>query len=89
MTSKVVIDADELDLFISKLSQFNRDLASQSSSLQARFHRLGETWRDPDYAKFAQEFAHTMKSLEQFRRIADEVVPKLRSLSQRTKGVHR
>ena len=87
--SKVIIDADELDQFAMQLAIFNRDLVGQTSKLRAQFHRLGETWRDPEYVKFAQEFEQTMKNLERFARIADEVIPKLRRKSHRIRDVHR
>jgi len=87
--SKVIIDADELDAFATALNSFNRDLAGMTSKLRAQFSRLGETWRDPQYAKFSQEFQQTMKDLERFQRTADETIPKLRKTAQRTRDVYR
>lgn len=86
--SNVIIDADDLDEFASQLNGFNRELVSQTSRLRAQFRRLGETWRDPAYARFAQEFEQTMRNLERFQRIADEVIPQLRRKAQRTRDVH-
>ena len=87
--SKVIIDADELDQFATQLNSFNSVLTGETSKLRGQFRRLGETWRDPQYTKFAQEFDQTMKNLERFRRTADEVIPKLRTKSQRIRDVHR
>ena len=87
--SKVIVDDVEVDNFARQLNTFSRDLGSQRSKLRALFRRLGETWRDPQYKKFAKEFEQTMKNLDRFVRAADEVVPKLRGTAQRIRDVHR
>ena len=85
----VISNADDMDEFATQLNSFSRDLTGQTSRLRAQFRRLGETWRDPQYAKFAQEFEQTMRNLERFVRTADEVVPKLHSTAQRIRDVYR
>jgi len=87
--SKVIIDADELDRFASHLSRFNSHLISETSTLRGQFIRLGETWRDPQFLKFEQEFIKTMKNLERFQRISEEVIPKLKKTAARARDVHR
>lgn len=87
--SIVIIDADDLDEFSAQLALFNRQLESQTSKLRDQFRKLGGTWRDPEYVKFGQEFEQTMKNLERFQRVADDVIPKLRSKAQRIRDVHR
>ena len=87
--STVISNADDLDEFASQLSAFSRDLSSQSSRLRAQFHKLGETWRDPQYAKFGQEFEQTMTNLERFVRSADEVAPRLHGTAGRIRDVYR
>jgi len=82
MSSRIVkINSGDVRLFASQLKQFNADLANSSTRLQAQFRRLGETWQDPGYAKFAQEFEQTMRSLRQFREKSDEVIPRLLKLA--------
>jgi uncharacterized protein YukE len=87
--STVISNADELDDFASGLEAFSHELADQSSLMRARFRRLGETWRDPQYARFAQEFEQTMRNLERFVGIADEIVPRLHGTAQRIRDVYR
>ena len=86
--SKVEIDADALDLFVSQLITFNKTLSDQKSRLRAQFLRLGETWKDPYFMKFSQEFDQTMKNLNRFHRESDDVIPKLRKKAQRARDVH-
>lgn len=77
----VGIDSEEVRLFASRLRQFNDKLADDAAWLQAQFRRLGETWRDPQYARFAQEFNQTMRNLDRFRRASEEVIPRLARLA--------
>ena len=85
----VISNADDLDEFATQLGGFSRELYSQTSRLRAQFRRLGETWRDPQYAKFAQEFEQTMRNLERFMRVADEVAPRLHGTASRIRDVYR
>jgi uncharacterized protein YukE len=84
----VILDPHELELFASRLKQFNTDLAVASARIEAQFRRLGETWRDPAYGKFALEFEQTVKNLRRFREVSDEVVPRLLKTAQRARDVH-
>ena len=82
MSSGIVrVNSRDVRQFASQLKQFNGDLAASSARLQAQFRRLGETWQDPQYAKFAQEFDQTMRNLERFRQSSEEVIPRLARLA--------
>ncbi len=82
MSGRIVrINSGDLREFTSLLKQFNNDLQSNSARLQAQFRRLGETWQDPQYAKFAQAFERTMHNLQQFQKQSDAVVPPLLKLA--------
>jgi len=63
---QAVASPEELKRFASDLKQFNTQVASAMSNLRGQFVRLGETWRDQEHQKFAQEFEQTMRVLEQF-----------------------
>lgn len=82
MSGRIVrIDSRDLREFTALLKQFNSDLNNNSARLQAQFRRLGQTWQDPQYAKFAQEFERTMRNLQQFQQQSDEVMPRLLNLA--------
>lgn len=85
----VILDPKELRLFASRLKQFNITLSQSSQQLHAQFKQLGETWRDPAYAKFAQQFQETMRNLQAFERVADETVPRLLKTAEKAESVHR
>ena len=85
----VIIDPQELRAFAGQLHRFNAELAVSSARLNSQFRELGETWRDPAYAKFASEFEQLMKHLQHFRQVSDEVVPRLQRTAERAESVHR
>ena len=85
----VIIESGHLREFASQLKRFNAEMDGSSKRLYAQFRQLGDTWRDPAYQKFAQEFDQTLRNLQRFRRISDEVVPKLLQTADRVDAVHR
>lgn len=75
MSPQAVANPEELRKFAHDLKQFNGLLRDSMSRLQGQFGNLGETWRDQEHQKFAQEFQQTMRVLHQFMRTADEHIP--------------
>ncbi len=43
--------------------------------LQTRLNDLGQTWRDQEHAKFAENFEQTIKILARFTESADQYIP--------------
>jgi len=75
MTKRVYATPEDIERFAKQLKQFNTQLEDSMKRLQAQFHRLGETWRDQEHQKFAQEFEQTMRVLHQFRRSSEQQIP--------------
>jgi len=74
---------EDLERFAHDLKQFNAQLTSSMSGLKGQFARLGETWRDQEHQKFAQEFEQTARVLEQFIRTSEQHSPFLLKKAQR------
>ncbi len=81
--AQAIANPEDLRRFSAELKQFNGQLRESAARLQAQFARLGDTWRDQEHQKFAQEFEQTMRVLAQFMRIADEHIPFLLRKAQR------
>ncbi|MGD9791698.1 MAG: WXG100 family type VII secretion target [Phycisphaerales bacterium] len=73
--SRVVGDPGEIRRFAMDLKRFNGGLASQMAVLQTRLNDLGQTWRDQEHAKFAENFEQTIKILARFTESADQYIP--------------
>ncbi len=80
---QAIANPEDLRRFAAELKQFNNQLRESTSRLQAQFIRLGDTWRDQEHQKFAQEFEQAMRVLAHFMRTADEHIPFLLRKAQR------
>ena len=83
MSPQAIASPEELERFARELKQFNNQLQDSMSRLNAQFNRLGDTWRDQEHQKFAQEFEQTMRVLQHFRRSSDQQIPFLLRKAQR------
>ena len=85
MSSQAIVNPEELERFARELKQFNNQLGESMSRMQGQFKHLGDTWRDQEHQKFAQEFEQTMRSLHQFMRTADAHIPFLMRKAQQAR----
>ena len=76
--AQVHADPEQLKRFANNLTAFNRELAEMIVRMRDNFASLGETWRDQEHEKFANEFTQTMRVLERFIRMSDDHIPMLR-----------
>jgi WXG100 family type VII secretion target len=73
--AKAVVDPAELRRFAQDLKRLNTTLRDQLAVLQARMSELGQTWRDQEQVKFAEEFEQTVRVLARFTDAADKHIP--------------
>jgi WXG100 family type VII secretion target len=82
---QAIVNPEELERFAQNLKQFSSQLRDTTSRLQGQFNNLGDTWRDQEQAKFAQEFQQTMRVLQNFMRVADDQIPFLMRKAQKAR----
>jgi len=75
--AQVIVNPEEVRRFALQLKAGNAQLMDLTTRLRGQFGSLGETWRDQEYQRFAQEFEQTARSLKQFMRLADQYIPYL------------
>lgn len=75
--AKAVVNPEHLKHFASNLRTFTINLQEQTQSLHRQFASLGDSWRDQEQAKFAEEFVHMLAALDRFSVSAEEQVPRL------------
>lgn len=73
--SRAIVDPAELRRFANGLKHFTGELRHQLGVLQGQFNALGDTWRDQEHEKFAQEFEQTVRVLTHFVASAAEHAP--------------
>jgi uncharacterized protein YukE len=72
---QAIVDPDELRAFAASLRHYNELVADATSTLQSQFAQLGDTWRDQEQVKFAQEFEQTVRVISQFQHASEEHIP--------------
>ncbi len=73
--SQAIVDPEELRRFANNLKRFNGELQSQMLSLHTQLKGLGQSWRDAEHQKFADEFEHSMQSIGRFVAAIEDHVP--------------
>ena len=72
---KAIVEPEELRRFAQDLKRFNNELKNQMQILNGRFISLGQTWRDQEQRKFAQQFEETIRTLSRFMEVSAEQIP--------------
>jgi len=75
--AQAIVDPAELRRFASNLNQFNTELGERLAALHGQMTSLGDTWRDQEHEKFAQEFEQTMMVLERYMENISNHIPYL------------
>lgn len=75
--AKAIVDPDELRRFAAELKRFNGSLQAELIGIRRQFVRLGETWRDQEHARFAEEFERMINVLARFADASAKHVPVL------------
>ncbi|HOC54144.1 MAG TPA: WXG100 family type VII secretion target [Verrucomicrobiota bacterium] len=75
---QIHLTPEELDNFARVLEQFSNQLDESTKTLNNNLQQLGDTWRDPAFAEFDEEFNNTRQNIDNFIKIADEHVAFLR-----------
>lgn len=66
MSNKIDIDVAELERFVGKLVEFNRKLEENTYQINGQFQELGQSWRDPEYQKFSENWMGTFNSINRY-----------------------
>ncbi len=81
--SQAIVNPEELRRFAHQLKRFTSELESQMGALNAQLKSLGQSWRDQEQQKFADEFEQTLQAIGKFTAAAEEHVPFLLRKAER------
>lgn len=81
--SQVNVDPAELRRFGNTLKHFVGEMQHSMGTLRSQMLGLGQTWRDQEHVKFAEEFDKTLAALNRFVEAANEHVPFLLRKAER------
>lgn len=80
---QAVASPEDIERFATDLKAFNNQLQESMGRLNSQFGQLGDTWRDQEHRKFAEEFQQTVRVLERFRQVSETQIPFLIRKAQR------
>jgi len=81
--AKAIVDPGDLRRFAQQLKRFVEEVSRSATVLQGQFAGLGDTWRDQEHAKFAEEFAQTLIVMNRFGECARDHIPFLLRKAER------
>ncbi len=81
--SRAIVDPAELRRFAHNLKHFTSELNHQLAVLQGQFAGLGDTWRDQEHERFAQQFAETVLVMSRFMEASQQQIPYLLRKAER------
>lgn len=76
--TQVHVDPEQLRTFSEILAQFAQRVHDYDAKLAHEVDRLGNTFRDQDYAKFREAFQSSRQLLKRFVEETQKVVPELK-----------
>ena len=85
MSSQVVVNPEEIDIFVSEIRNFLENLSSSSNRLNHSFATLANSWQDRKRAEFEEQYKELLQVLKQFENSSEEKIQHLTVLSQRAK----
>lgn len=81
--SQAIVNPAELRRFAANLKRFNEELTSQATVISGQLGNLGQTWRDREHDKFAEEFETTMLAIRRFLEVSNQHIPFLLRKAER------
>jgi uncharacterized protein YukE len=81
--ARAIVDPVELRRFAHSLKHFSGELQHSLAVIQGQFAALGDTWRDQEHEKFAQDFQETCQVLNRFLATAVQHIPFLLRKAER------
>ena len=73
--AKAVVDPEALQRFASQLKRFTSEVQGQLAVIHRQFVKLGDTWRDQEHAKFAEDFERAVRVIDKLASASEKQIP--------------
>lgn len=87
--NQAFVHPEKLRAFANLLRGYAELTGNSMGNLNTQLQRLGSTWRDQEYDRFAQEFQKTKAQLAALQAEIQKLVPELDSDAQKAEAIHR
>jgi len=85
MSSQVVVNPEEIDVFVSEIRVFLENLTNSTNRLNHSFENLTNSWQDRKRNEFEEQYRELLQVLKRFESSSEEKIQHLSILSQRAK----
>ena len=85
MSSQVVVNPEEIDVFVSEIRVFLENLTNSTNRLNHSFENLANSWQDRKRNEFEEQYRELLQVLKRFESSSEEKIQHLSILSQRAK----
>ena len=85
MSSQVVVNPEEIDIFVSEIRVFLENLINSTNRLNHSFENLTNSWQDRKKSEFEEQYRELLQVLKRFENNSEEKIQHLSILSQRAK----
>ncbi|WP_153557254.1 WXG100 family type VII secretion target [Roseimaritima sediminicola] len=75
--NQAIADPEQLRRFAGHLRAYAEELKQRNTALASHLNELGQTWRDEQQRKFAQEFEDQMRQMTRLLNATEQHVPYL------------
>ncbi|MBL8814684.1 MAG: WXG100 family type VII secretion target [Planctomyces sp.] len=75
--TQAIVDPSELRRFAQLLRRFDEELNEKTAAVAGQLSQLGQSWRDQEHQRFAEEFVANMKALGRFVESNEQFIPYL------------
>ena len=81
--AQAVVNPEELRRFAARLKQFNEDLINKISVMHGQLSGLGQSWRDREHDKVAEQFEETLMAVKKLTDATNQHIPFLLRKAER------
>ena len=81
--AQAVVNPEELRRFAARLKQFNEELLNRISVMHGQLSGLGQSWRDREHDKFAEQFEETLMAVKKLTDATNLHIPFLLRKAER------
>lgn len=85
MSNQIVVNPEEIDVFIVEIRNFLESLLSSTNRLNNSFETLANSWQDRKRNEFEEQYRELLRGLKQFENSSEEKIQHLNVLSHRAK----
>ncbi len=87
--NQIFTDPEKIRGFAHALKGYMTLTQESMENIRMQLSRLGNTWKDREFGRFADEFRSTQSLLGELSHVLENVIPRLNEDAERAAEIHR